>query len=52
MATATAIPASRLIDVDGLGALYRALVAEAELDRIFATFNAASPALAAARREG
>jgi hypothetical protein len=28
MATATAIPDLRLIDVDGLGALYRALVAD------------------------
>ena len=45
MATATAIPAPRLIGIDGPGA-------EDELDRVFATFNAASPALAAARREG
>lgn len=28
MTTGTAIPAARLIDVDGLGALYRVLVAE------------------------
>jgi hypothetical protein len=45
MATATAIPVPRLIGIDGLGT-------EDELARVFATFNAASPALAAARREG
>jgi hypothetical protein len=43
MATATAPPAPRL---------RRLGMTEAELDRVFATFNATSPALAAARREG
>jgi hypothetical protein len=50
MPAATAFPAPRLIGLDGLGALYRALAADGELARVFATFNAASPALAAARR--
>jgi hypothetical protein len=44
---------TRLIGVDGLAdRLRRPGMTKAELDRVFATFNAASPALAAARREG
>jgi len=51
MATATALPATRLIDVDGLGALYRALVADGyRMIGPVARPNVA--ALAAARREG